>query len=113
MGTPIQLDAFADEEAPARVPSPSPISPAAFSPEEPAEDDKGEDPDWHWRENAEDIVLEEQRRIAVYRNPVRSIVIREESPDGEREDAFVVLRDDEAAKALIAQLQREIGVKVR
>lgn len=103
----LQLDAFEQEGSPNRAAS----SPARAPLENHAADD--ERLDWHWRENEEDIVLQEQRRIAVYRNPARGIVIREENPEGESEDAFVVLRDDDAARALIGHLQREIGNRSR
>lgn len=114
--------AFLDEGSPERAAtSPDIGHPAQFSEAvtratsapigetEPASDGWG----WYNEEGEADIVLEEQRRIAVYRNRVNGIVLREESPDGEREDHFIVLRDNEAAKVLIARLQREIGVKVR
>jgi hypothetical protein len=63
-----------------------------------------------WRDR-DDIVVDEQRAVAVYRNRVDGIVIRQEHPDGPDEDMFVVLRDDDAVAALIAALQAQIGGK--
>lgn len=108
----LQLEVFELEGSPNWAAS----SPAGASPDNPSPGNHTADDerlDWHWRENEEDIVLGEQRRIAVYRNPARGIVIREENPEGESEDAFVVLRDDDAARALIGHLQREIGNRSR
>lgn len=120
MREPYQLDAFA-EELPERA-APSPLGvpplvcaplpdPSPFASRPNAQDDEAGDVEWHWSENEEDIVLGEQRAVAVYRNGSQGIVIREQSPDGEREDHFVVLRDDAAAKALITRLQQEVGAK--
>lgn len=114
MGEPYQLDAF-PEEVPERAPLQgregfSDITTREAPPPPIPANDGGI---WSWfnDEDEKDIVVGEQRAIAVYRNGSQNIVIREQSPDGEREDHFVVLRDEIAAKALIARLQQEVGAK--
>lgn len=55
----------------------------------------------------EAVIVERQPSIAVYRNPRDHVVIRAES-ESHDEDAFIFLATDQAIKALIAALQREL-----
>ncbi|TGR84257.1 hypothetical protein EN866_33475 [Mesorhizobium sp. M2D.F.Ca.ET.223.01.1.1] len=65
--------------------------------------------EFDWFADRSDVIVDEQRAVAVYRNKADGVVVRQEGyPD---EDMFVVLRDDDAVAALIAALQREIGGK--
>lgn len=65
---------------------------------------KPEEFDWF---ESEAVIVERQPSIAVYRNPRDHVVIRAEGP-GDDEDAFIFLATDQAIKALIAALQREL-----
>lgn len=97
----LQLDAFADEEAPAG---------ALSSPTEPQEPAADECPLWSWVADEKDVVVEEQRRVAVYTNEWGGVVIREE---GDGEDSFVLLHDAEAVRAVIAALEPYAGRRAR
>ncbi|WP_202332666.1 hypothetical protein [Mesorhizobium sp. L-8-3] len=55
----------------------------------------------------EAVIVERQPSIAVYRNPRGHVVIRAEG-DGYDEDTFIYLSTEQALKALIAALQREL-----
>ena len=55
----------------------------------------------------ESVIVERQASIAVYRNKREHVVIRAEGAD-EDEDMFIFLSTDEALKALISALQREL-----
>lgn len=68
-------------------------------------DEQDEDP-FVWSEEREgSVVVHEQRSVAVYRNRANGVVIREESPDGADEDSFIVLRDQDAVRAVIDALK--------
>jgi hypothetical protein len=54
------------------------------------------------------VLLGEQFATAVYRNTRAAIVIRQEGVGGD-DDHFVILRDAEAVRHLVAALQNEIG----
>lgn len=67
--------------------------------------------DWHdfdWQ-NSPDVIIREQRAIAVYTNPYGGVVVREERGWDEEEDRFIVLSSPEATGALIAALKRKGG----
>lgn len=62
--------------------------------------------DWH---ESEHIIIEQQQAVAVYRNPRNHVVIRQEAESGNPEDdPFIRLGTDEAVRALISALQREL-----
>ncbi|NMG39903.1 hypothetical protein GRZ55_11675 [Chelativorans sp. ZYF759] len=71
----------------------------------PVPDDDAWKMDWM---NGEEIIVQEQRAIAVYRNRANGVVIRAERTWDEEEDVFVVLSSETAVRAVIAQLQREL-----
>lgn len=72
------------------TPSPRPEEPESF--------------DWF---TSEEVIIEQQRSIAVYRNGRNHVVIRVDG-EGYDEDSCIVLATEEALKALIAALQREL-----
>jgi hypothetical protein len=63
-----------------------------------------EEMDWL---HCEDIIIEQQPAITVYRNVREHVVIRAEG-SGDNEDQFIFLSTDAAIKALISALQREL-----
>jgi hypothetical protein len=65
------------------------------------------EPDFDWFAD-DSVVIREQLQTAVYRNRVNAVVIRQEGSGYEPEDQFVILRDAEAVRTLIAVLQREL-----
>ena len=65
------------------------------------------DPDVFDWSTDDSVLLGEQFAVAVYRNKRDAIVIRQEGVGGD-DDHFVILRDAEAARLLVAALQREI-----
>jgi hypothetical protein len=82
--------------------SPTPGNPSVL----PDEDDGG----FNWFSlQDEHVVVGEQRPVAVYRNTANGIVIRERGDDSPTDDMYIVLRDEAAAKALIAALTMEVG----
>lgn len=112
----LQLDAFENEGSPERAATSPDSGHAAQLPDTSKRATAEPEDDFRWwfrDENEAAIVVQEQLAIAVYRNRANGIVIRQQSTESTDDDGFVVLRDIEAAKALIAALQREIGVKVR
>lgn len=70
----------------------------------PEEQDREDWYEWNPEEN-ESILIMEQRAIAVYRNPMNGIVIREERSCGGDEDNFVVVQLHYVGR-LIARLQQ-------
>ena len=72
-------------------------------------DDEPAEFDW-MRDEA--VIVEQQRSIAVYRNPRDAVVVRADG-DGYADDAFIILSTDLALKAIIAALQREAKRGVR
>ena len=65
------------------------------------------DPDkFDWRSD-DSIILGYQPATAVYRNACNAVVIRQEGA-GYEDDQFVILRDAEAVRRLVAALQAEI-----
>ena len=72
------------------------------------EEVKDDRPEFDWFREQEDIILECQAATAVYRNGRNHVVIRAEARDGADEDSFIFLANDDAVKALIAALQREL-----
>ena len=62
--------------------------------------------DWN---HGQEVIIREQRSIAVYTNPHGGVVIREEQTWDEENDTFIVLATTAAVEALIAALKREIG----
>ena len=66
------------------------------------------DPDKFDWSSDDSVLLGEQLAVAVYRNKFDAIVIRQEGVGGD-EDHFVVLRDAEAVRLLIAALDDEVG----
>ncbi|TGT42831.1 hypothetical protein [Mesorhizobium sp. M8A.F.Ca.ET.165.01.1.1] len=61
--------------------------------------------DWN---GGEEVVIREQRAIAVYRNPNEGIVIREQGGWDEDGDMFIVLTTAGAAYRLIDAIKREL-----
>ena len=59
-----------------------------------------------WRSD-DSIILRYQPATAVYRNACNAVVIRQEGA-GYEDDQFVILRDGEAVRRLVAALQAEI-----
>ena len=72
------------------------------------EEVKDDRPEFDWFREQEDIILECQAATAVYRNGRKHVVIRAEARDGADDDSFIFLANDEAVRALIAALQREL-----
>jgi hypothetical protein len=70
--------------------------------------DEDEDEDGMDWTNSEDIILREQRSIAVYRNPWGGVVIREEAGALDDEDRWLVLASEDAVRRLIAALQKQL-----
>lgn len=65
------------------------------------------EPEFDWFTD-DSVVIREQMQTAVYRNRVNAIVIRQEGNGFEPEDQFVILRDADAVRTLIAVLEREL-----
>ena len=59
-----------------------------------------------WRSD-DSIVLRHQPATAVYRNACNAVVIRQEGA-GDEEDQFVILRDADAVRIVVAALQAEV-----
>ncbi|KQZ19335.1 hypothetical protein ASD50_07565 [Mesorhizobium sp. Root552] len=76
----------------------------------PIEDSADPEPEWEmdWIRGQE-VIIQEQRAVAVYRNGKNGIVIREERAWDEEEDKVIVLSTPEAANALIDAIKRELG----
>lgn len=74
------------------------------------EDSADPDPEWEmdWI-HGQEVIIQEQRAVAVYRNGKNGIVIREERAWDEEEDKVIVLSTPEAAHALIDAIKRELG----
>ncbi|TIX18502.1 MAG: hypothetical protein E5V41_05885 [Mesorhizobium sp.] len=63
--------------------------------------------------NGQEVIIERQIAIAVYTNPADGIVIRQEREWDEEDDTIIVLSTPEAAKRLIAAIQRELAAQER
>ena len=74
------------------------------------EDSADPDPEWEmdWI-HGQEVIIQEQRAVAVYRNEKDGIVIREERAWDQDEDRTIVLATPEAVRALIDALKRELG----
>lgn len=71
----------------------------------------GED-DFDWNEIADDIVVAHQAPIAVYTNPDEDIVIRQDGDWYRRDDAWIVVRRENArrlAEAILAFAEPEVA----
>lgn len=65
------------------------------------------DGDFDWAGD-DSVILQEQLAMAVYRNRADGVVIRQERNGFDEDDHFVVIRDEQALRVLIAALQREL-----
>lgn len=68
------------------------------------------DPDFDWNDVADDIVVAHQAPIAVYTNPDEDIVIRQDGDWYRRDDAWIVVRRENArrlAEAILAFAEPE------
>ena len=65
------------------------------------------DPDKFDWSSDDSVLLGEQFATAVYRNRRKAVVIRQEGVGGD-DDQFVILRDADALRRLVAALQAEI-----
>ncbi|MDG4908438.1 hypothetical protein P9228_18600 [Mesorhizobium sp. WSM4898] len=63
--------------------------------------------------NGQEVAIEHQAAIAVYTNAAGGIAIRQERSWDEEEDTFIVLSTPEAARRLIAAIQRELAAQER
>jgi hypothetical protein len=77
----------------------------ASEPYLPLETETGSKIDWN---NSEDVIVREQRSIAVYRNRYGGVVILEEAGALDDEDMWMVLSSQEALRRLIAALQEHL-----
>jgi hypothetical protein len=74
-------------------------------------DDDCHDFDWYSPDDAESIVLVEQRRTAIYENKHHELVIRQQAGPCDDEDSFIYL-SAENRQQFVRALCREIGLKV-
>ena len=68
---------------------------------------KHEPDDFDWLRD-EAVIVEQQRSIAVYRNARNHVAIRAEGEGYDVDDKVILLATNEALKALIVALQREM-----
>lgn len=59
--------------------------------------------------NGQEVIIEHQAAIAVYTNAAGGIAIRQERSWDEEEDTFIILSTPEAARRVIAAIQRELA----
>ena len=62
--------------------------------------------DWN---NSEEVIIQEQRAIAVYTNTKEGVVVRQERAWDEEDDVVIILSTRQAVETLIAALKRELG----
>lgn len=63
--------------------------------------------------NGQEVIIEHQAAIAVYTNQAGGIAIRQERSWDEEEDTFIILSTPEAARRVVAAIQRELAAQER
>jgi hypothetical protein len=74
-----------------------------------SDDRECEDRDFDWRKDANDVVIREQERTAVYTNPHGCVVIRQAGQYSQDEDQLVIVAPEHARKLARAILAAAAG----